>query len=272
MTSLPTRRVLRRLTVLAVAGVLAAGTAACSSNSGGSGDKAKPGGREGSAEVGPPPSDAPTAADPQASIPAPLVPDALVRKTATGGRTVALTFDDGPSPQWTPQVLALLKQYKAKATFCMLGPNAKANPKLVKEVVADGNRLCDHSVTHDEGIAKRPLSRIKYEITTAHDQIVAAAGPGTKVDWFRAPGGDWSPQVRAMAAGYGMRPLDWSDDTRDWQRPGADKILATAEKELKPGGIILMHDAGGDRTQTLAALKQLLPWLVQQGYTFDFPA
>ncbi|WP_406294585.1 polysaccharide deacetylase family protein [Embleya sp. NBC_00888] len=270
MSSLSARRALRSLTVLAVAGALAAGTAACSSDSG---DKAaKPGGREGAAEAGQTPSDAPTAADPNTSVPPPLVPDALVRKSANGGRTVALTFDDGPSPQWTPQVLALLKEYRAKATFCMLGPNAKANPKLVKQVVADGNRLCDHSVTHDEGIAKRPLSRIKYEITTAHDQIVAAGGPGTRVDWFRAPGGDWSPQVRAMAAGYGMRSLDWSDDTRDWQRPGADKILATAERELKPGGIILMHDAGGDRAQTLTALKQLLPWLVQQGYTFDFPA
>ncbi|MGC0421841.1 polysaccharide deacetylase family protein [Embleya sp. AB8] len=269
MTSPATRRNLRSLTVLAVAGVLALGSAACSSDSG---DQAKPGGREGSAEVGPTPSDVPTAADPKASVPPAQVPDALVRRTATGGRTVALTFDDGPSAQWTPQVLALLKQYHAKATFCMIGPNAKANPKLVKEVVADGHRLCDHTVTHDEGIAKRPLSRIKYEITTAHEQIVAAAGPGTKVEWFRAPGGDWSPQVRAMAAGYGMKSLDWSDDTRDWQRPGADKILATAEKELKPGGVILMHDAGGDRAQTLAALKQLLPWLVQQGYTFDFPA
>ncbi|MYW01940.1 polysaccharide deacetylase family protein [Streptomyces sp. SID3343] len=220
----------------------------------------------------PTPSDVPTAADPNASIPPPLVPDTIVRSTATGGRTVALTFDDGPSPQWTPQVLALLKQYDAHATFCMLGPNAKANPNLVKEVVAAGDRLCDHSVTHDEGIAKRPLARIRYEIATAHDQIVAASGSGAAVSWFRAPGGDWSPQVRATAAGFGMRSLDWSVDTRDWERPGTEKILANAKKELKPGGIILMHDAGGERSQTLAALKQLLPWLVQKGYTFAFPA
>ncbi|WP_371483941.1 polysaccharide deacetylase family protein [Kitasatospora sp. NBC_00315] len=194
----------------------------------------------------------------------------IVRGTVDGGRSVALTFDDGPGPA-TGQILDLLAQYHAKATFCEIGPQATAHPALVKRIVAAGHRLCDHTVDHPQPMRTLPHDRQTFEIDTAKDMIVKAGGPGTRVDWFRAPGGDFSPDNRAIARQDGMRPLGWTVDTRDWSRPGAAAIVATAQQELRPGGVILMHDGGGDRSQSVAALGQLLPWLVQQGYTFDFP-
>lgn len=218
------------------------------------------------------PADPPApAANRAADIPPPLVPMGIVRSTTDPGhRTVALTFDDGPDPRWTPKVLALLDQYDVKATFCMVGPNASRHPDLVRRVVAAGHRLCDHSVTHDEQIDKRSAPRVEHEVVSARDEIARAA-PGHDVDWFRAPGGAWSPTVRQVSAAYGMKPLGWSVDTRDWEKPGVDAILDNVRRELRPGGVVLMHDAGGDRTQSVEALARLLPWLKDQGYRFAFP-
>ncbi|MEV7775795.1 polysaccharide deacetylase family protein [Kitasatospora sp. NPDC086791] len=195
----------------------------------------------------------------------------VIGSTASGGRTVALTFDDGPGPA-TGQILDLLAQYHAKATFCEIGQNAAANPAMVKRVLAAGHRLCDHSVHHPQPFAKLPHDRAVSEITAARDMIVQAGGPGTQVGWFRAPGGGFNADNEQITAGLGMSSLGWSVDPRDWSRPGVPAIVSTVQQQLKPGGVILMHDGGGDRSQTVAALKQLLPWLVAQGYTFDFPA
>ncbi|MFE9453081.1 polysaccharide deacetylase family protein [Streptomyces sp. NPDC006739] len=189
----------------------------------------------------------------------------------TAGRTVALTFDDGPG-QATGQILDLLAQYHAQATFCEIGKQAAANPALVKRVIAAGDRLCDHTVDHPQPMSTLPNDKQAHEITDAKNMITKAGGPGTQVKWFRAPGGDFSAENRKIAVQDGLRPLGWTVDTRDWTRPGAASILATAKRELYPGGIILMHDGGGDRSQTVAALRELLPWLTQQGYRFSLPA
>ncbi|NUU23934.1 MAG: polysaccharide deacetylase family protein [Streptomycetaceae bacterium] len=196
--------------------------------------------------------------------------DALVTATAGSGRKVALTFDDGPSTEWTPQVLALLDQYGAKATFCVVGQQARAYPAVLRKVVAKGHRLCDHSENHDERIARLPEAELRIQIGGARDAVLAAL-PGVEIPWFRAPGGSWSRLIRTTAASYGMKPLGWSVDSRDWERGGVDKIIANVKRELRPGGVILMHDGGGDRRQSVAALRKLLPWLIAQGYSFDFP-
>ncbi|WP_042403480.1 polysaccharide deacetylase family protein [Streptacidiphilus carbonis] len=191
--------------------------------------------------------------------------------TGSRGRVVALTFDDGPSPVWTPRILALLAQYHAHATFCEIGPNAKAAPAMVKAIEAAGDRLCDHSVSHNEAMSKWSEQRQTYEIAGAKKMIEDAGGAGTQVDWFRAPGGDFSPLNRHISVQNGLRPLGWTVDSQDWMRPGVPKILSNIHKELVPGAIILMHDGGGDRSQTMAALQQLLPELVSKGYSFEFP-
>ncbi|MFD7903930.1 polysaccharide deacetylase family protein [Kitasatospora sp. NPDC059747] len=224
-----------------------------------------------------PSSASPSTASPSTAAAAPAVPatplsaTSVIGSTASGGRTVALTFDDGPGPA-TQQILDLLAQYNVKATFCEIGQNAAANPGLVKKVLAAGHRLCDHSVHHPQPFQKLPHDKAVAEISGAKDMIVKAAGPGTQVTWFRAPGGGFNADNEHIAAGLGMKSLGWSVDPRDWSRPGVPAIVSTVQSQLRPGGVILMHDGGGDRSQTVAALKQLLPWLVAQGYTFDFPA
>ena len=187
-------------------------------------------------------------------------------------KVVALTFDDGPHPDQTPQVLDLLAEHHAVATFCMVGTQVRRYPGLVREVVDAGMRLCNHTVHHDERLATRPPAVAEKELTDASAALRDAAGDDVPVGYFRAPGGNWTAPLRKTAAQHGMRPLAWSVDPRDWSRPGVAKIVTAVERNVKPGAVILLHDGGGRRDQTVAALRTLLPWLDAQGYRFTFPA
>ncbi len=177
-------------------------------------------------------------------------------------RTVALTFDDGPDPRWTPQVLDLLTRHGAVATFCLLGENAARHPELVADIVEAGMGLCDHSRTHE-------IDPAAPERGLAHDELVELSGTG--IGWFRAPRGEWSESVQIAAGTAGMRPLGWSVDSRDWTRPGADAIVRTVQGQLHPGAVVLLHDGGGPRDQTVEALEELLPWLAAQCYATGLP-
>ncbi|MFF3155488.1 polysaccharide deacetylase family protein [Streptomyces sp. NPDC057910] len=229
--------------------------------SGPGGDDSAPDGSDGSA-------DATGAAGPPGSG---GISETIDHATESGGKSVSITIDDGPSPVWTPKILAVLKQYGVKATFCMIGPQAKADPAMVKKVVADGHRLCDHTVSHDEAMNKKSVDYQSTEVLDAQKMIEDAAG-GAKVQYFRAPGGAFTPDNRHIAAAHGMRPLGWNVDTKDWKQPGTATIVNTVKRELRNGPIVLFHDGGGSRGQTVAALKELLPWLAEEGYTFSFPA
>ncbi|WP_181797993.1 polysaccharide deacetylase family protein [Streptomyces sp. WELS2] len=187
-----------------------------------------------------------------------------------GAHAVNITIDDGPDPVWTPQVLGLLRDNGVKATFCMVGPQAQAHPDLVRQVVAAGHRLCDHTVSHDTGMDHKSEAYQARQITDAERQITEASG-GVRPMYYRAPGGAFTPYSRKLAASHGMRPLGWNVDSKDFERPGSEAIIATVKGELTNGPTILFHDAGGDRAQTVAALRTLLPWLKEQGYSFGFP-
>lgn len=194
----------------------------------------------------------------------------IAHASDAGPRGVNITVDDGPDPTWTPHVLDLLDQYGVKATFCMTGLQAQAHPDLVKDVVAAGHRLCDHSVSHDTTMDKKSEAYQAKEILDAERMITQASG-GVRPMYYRAPGGAFTPYSRKLAASRGMRPLGWNVDTKDFERPGTDAIVATVQRELPNGPTILFHDAGGDRTQTVEALRRVLPRLREQGYDFGFP-
>jgi peptidoglycan/xylan/chitin deacetylase (PgdA/CDA1 family) len=194
----------------------------------------------------------------------------IAHASEAGPRGVNLTIDDGPDPRWTPQVLDVLEQYGAKATFCMVGPQAQAHPDLVKDVVKAGHRLCDHSVSHDTGMDKQSEAYQSQQILDAERMITKASG-GVRPMYYRAPGGAFTPYSRKLAASHGMRPLGWNVDTKDFERPGTDAIVETVQRELANGPTLLFHDAGGDRSQTVEALRRVLPWLAEQGYAFGFP-
>lgn len=187
-----------------------------------------------------------------------------------GARGVNITIDDGPDPAWTPQVLDVLREYGVKATFCMVGTQAQAHPDLVKEVVAAGHRLCDHSVSHDTTMDKKSRAYQSQQILDAERMITEASG-GVRPMYYRAPGGAFTPYSRTLAASRGMRPLGWNVDTKDFEQPGTDAIVAAVERELPNGPTILFHDAGGDRSQTVEALHRILPRLTEEGYSFGFP-
>ncbi|CAL9358344.1 polysaccharide deacetylase family protein [Streptomyces sp. enrichment culture] len=198
------------------------------------------------------------------------VSPSIVHASDGGAHAVNITIDDGPDPVWTPQVLELLRDNGVKATFCMVGPQAQAHPDLVRQVVAAGHRLCDHTVSHDTGMDHESESYQARQIVDAERQITQASG-GVRPMYYRAPGGAFTPYSRKLAASHGMRPLGWNVDSKDFERPGSEAIIATVKRELANGPTILFHDAGGDRSQTVAALRTLLPWLKEQGYSFGFP-
>jgi peptidoglycan/xylan/chitin deacetylase (PgdA/CDA1 family) len=195
-----------------------------------------------------------------------LVPQSHVPCSAAD---VALTIDDGPDPEWTPQILALLQRLDVRATFCVIGRQAKLHPDLVAAVAGAGHLVANHTYTH-RFLASATQERIRSEIGRASDAVSAATG-GHGPTLFRAPGGEWSHAVLAECAAQGLRPLGWSVDPRDWSRPGTTSIVRTLLGKTVPGSIILEHDGGGNRSQTLQALTVALPRLLDAGFRFVQP-
>jgi peptidoglycan/xylan/chitin deacetylase (PgdA/CDA1 family) len=187
------------------------------------------------------------------------------------GTDIALTVDDGPDPTYTPKMLALLAQQGIRATFCMIGRSAAAHPDLVKRVLGGGHHIANHTFSHPMNIAKMPAGAVHTEMARATDAIAKAAGGGYRPTLFRSPGGAWSSTVLGQCSALGLHPLDWSVDPRDWSRPGVQHIVTTIMKQTHPGSIILEHDGGGNREQTLTALGVVLPKLRDAGYTFAQP-
>ena len=180
--------------------------------------------------------------------------------TGTGSDRLALTFDDGPDPRYTPQVLAALREYDVKATFCVVGENAQNHPDLIQAIVADGHTLCNHSWHHDVSLGNRSTDQIRADLLRTNAAIRAAV-PEAPIVWYRQPGGAWTYPVVSVARQLGMTPLHWSVDPSDWQAPGAGKIAATVSTQVGPGSVVLLHDAGGDRQGTVDALRRILPEL-----------
>lgn len=188
--------------------------------------------------------------------------------SVSAGSSVFLTFDDGPDPTWTPQVLDVLARYGVKATFCMVGRYAQANPGLVQRVVAEGHALCNHTQNH-ASLDRLSAAGVESEIGAAQAAITAAAGRAPTV--FRIPYGRGSSTVSAVASGLGLPILGWNVDPSDYTRPGTDQIVTRVSQAVRPGAIVLMHDGGGDRSQTVAALDRLIPVLKAAGYSFGRP-
>jgi peptidoglycan-N-acetylglucosamine deacetylase len=185
-----------------------------------------------------------------------------------GRKVIALTVDDGPSPVYTPQVLRLLARYQVTATFSMVGLEVAAHPAVAREVAAAGHKIINHTWSHIN-LAKRSPVVIADQINRATTAIHQATG--RVPDMFRAPYGAWSPAVLRQCERDGMAPLAWSVDPRDWSRPGVTSIVRNIMHNTRTGSIILEHDGGGNRSQTVAALKIVLPRLLAEGYRFTTP-
>jgi peptidoglycan/xylan/chitin deacetylase (PgdA/CDA1 family) len=178
---------------------------------------------------------------------------------------VALTIDDGPHPEWTPRVLDLLAKHEVKATFCLIGEQIRDNYQLVQLMVEAGHGVANHTWRHPIDINRLPARRVESEIVKTWKVIVEVTGISPRL--FRAPGGNWSPTVFEAVARHGMLPIDWDVDPRDWSRPGVPHVTHELLKG-RGGDILLCHDGGGDRSQTLKSLRTVLPRLQSRGLEF----
>jgi peptidoglycan-N-acetylglucosamine deacetylase len=185
-----------------------------------------------------------------------------------GNKAIALTIDDGPSPLYTPQILDILDKYGVQATFSMVGQNVTYYPSVARDVAQAGHTIINHTWNH-ANLTSLSTSKQVSEITRATDAIHKATGVQPRM--FRAPYGAWSKETLAYCASHNLVPLDWSVDPEDWASPGVRKIVSTIMKTTHTGSIILEHDGGGNRSQTVAALKIAIPQLLDEGYKFAIP-
>jgi peptidoglycan/xylan/chitin deacetylase (PgdA/CDA1 family) len=203
-----------------------------------------------------------TVSDSPATLP-PALKNQVVSQSHTGHHEIALTFDDGPYPYYTAQILSILQRYQVHATFFCVGKNVQNYPLLVQQEYAAGHAIGNHTWDHAD-LTRLSRLGIQREITSASTMIQHTIGVSPTL--LRPPYGAITVSVRAQIVQLHLIPVMWSVDTRDWQRPGANAIIQAVLIHASDGGIVLMHDGGGNRLQTVAALPSIIEGLRQHGY------
>ncbi|NOL43566.1 polysaccharide deacetylase family protein [Kribbella sandramycini] len=186
-------------------------------------------------------------------------------KTPLPAKYVVLTFDDGPDPAYTPKVLEVLKKYDATATFFEVGKNVAKHPELTKAIHAAGHSIQNHTWAHQD-LRHQTASAFRQQVQST-DEAIRAAG-GVVPTCLRPPYGGVSATVRQRAKALGKELVLWTIDSRDWSKPGSPAIVQRVLTGVRNGSVILLHDGGGNRSQTVAALPQILATLKAQGYGF----
>jgi peptidoglycan/xylan/chitin deacetylase (PgdA/CDA1 family) len=182
--------------------------------------------------------------------------------------TVALTFDDGPNPPDTVTLLDLLAREQVPAVFCLVGVQVQAHPDLVRRIVDDGHVLANHSWRHDD-LGELPPDAVRADLQRTLDAIHAVV-PDAPVPFFRAPFGHYGQSI-VVAAELGMRTLDWQLAVEDWDPAPPADVLVERLGGIEPGGVVLLHDGGGDRSATVEAVRRVIPRLRADGWTFTVP-
>jgi cellulose synthase/poly-beta-1,6-N-acetylglucosamine synthase-like glycosyltransferase/peptidoglycan/xylan/chitin deacetylase (PgdA/CDA1 family) len=197
--------------------------------------------------------------------------DTLAPREAPVGRRVALTFDDGPDPRWTPEIAATLKRLDVPATFFEVGEHVVQNPGVVKDLRDDGFGLGNHTFSHADLTSAGDLRSLQISLTESAISGAAGVRPRfIRPPYSATPDAVDSQQERVYAGiardGYVIALANY--DAEDWRRPGVDEIVRNATPPGDRGGVILMHDGGGDRSETVAALQRLVPELRGRGFKF----
>lgn len=208
------------------------------------------------------------------SLPTPYV----VQRTGAAQKMLALTFDDGPDATWTPKILDALEAARAPGTFFVIGENGLEHPQLLNRIITDGSEIGNHTYTHPN-LALASPAETRLQLNATQRMIEAYTGRSTRL--FRAPyfgdaepttADEIGPALEAQKAGYTVVGLHV--DPNDWQRPGADAIVRQVVEQVhaatptNSANIILLHDGGGDRSQTVAALPRIIATLKNDGYRF----
>jgi len=197
------------------------------------------------------------------------MPESITRQGDPGPHKVALTFDDGPDPTWTPKILKILKEKQAPAAFFVLGTQAQHYPDLLERIARDGHEIGNHTYSH-QNLTESGDQQIELELNATTRLIEAVTGRSTA--YFRPPyNSDGTPtqpgEMRALrvARDLGYLTVTQSIDPDDWERPGADALVARVKRQRPDGSVILLHDGGGDRSQTVAALPAIIDYLRGRG-------
>ncbi len=185
---------------------------------------------------------------------------------AVENKWIALTFDDGPDGKYTPQVLDILKENQIKATFFVVGIQAKKYPEVLKRIAEEGHAIGNHSWDHKD-LAKLSAKQVRDEIAK-NDNLIREI-TGRPADLFRPPYGSENETVRREISAAGHRHVLWSVDPRDWDKHrSAEQIANAVKNNTKPGSIVLMHSFGGNLGSSVKALPLIIASLKEKGYTF----
>ncbi|MFF7408536.1 polysaccharide deacetylase family protein [Streptomyces lydicus] len=201
----------------------------------------------------------PSLSGPGASPPHPEVAHVL----STDRREIFLTFDDGPHPRYTPEILRVLRRHETQATFFVIGERAAAFPGLLRDIADQGHVVANHTWTHPQ-LPTLPPGAVRSELGRTSSLIDDVLGAAPTL--ARAPYGAWDDPSLDICNELGMSPVGWAVDSEDWTSPGVPKIVDTVMAEVRPGAIVLSHDGGGGRGQTVGALDRYLPRLLDDGY------
>ncbi|MEH0581489.1 polysaccharide deacetylase family protein [Streptomyces sp. B21-108] len=197
----------------------------------------------------------------------PVRREPLLRMSGRGSAMV-LTFDDGPDPRYTPGILDTLAEYDVRAMFFVCGEMAVDNEDLLERMADDGHIVGNHTWSHPL-LTRLTRRQIRSEMIRTSDVI--EENYGERPRWFRAPYGAWNRAAFQLGAELGMEPLAWTVDSLDWTTPGTNTIVERVEQGAAPGVVVLSHDAGGDRSQSVRALRRYLPQLLDSGYHITVP-
>lgn len=191
----------------------------------------------------------------------------VVRKVRPpkGAKLVALTFDDGPWPVHTEQVLDVLAKHEVKATFFVLGVRVNRKPDVARRIAQEGHLLGNHSLSHRSFPESSP-KEVRKQIDKGREAIKKHTGVET--NWLRPPYGAMDAAAWKVAKKANAKVVRWTVDSEDWRKRGPKKIADRVVKRVKPGAVVLFHDGGGDRRQTVKALPSIITQLKKKGYTF----
>ncbi|KNF07586.1 polysaccharide deacetylase [Gottschalkia purinilytica] len=191
----------------------------------------------------------------------------LVKHGPRDRKMVTLTFDDGPNPVYTPQILDVLKKHNVKANFFVLGKHAEKYPDIILRMKKEGHEIGNHSYSHIN-VEKSSIEEIKAEIIKTQEIVKNITGENPKL--LRPPYGLYNGKIINMSKEMDLKIVLWTyyQDPKDWSSPGVDHIVEIVTTKIKNGDIILLHDHNEKESHTVEALKTIIPKLTEMGYEF----
>ncbi len=194
-----------------------------------------------------------------------IKPVVISRRRSSTTKAIALTFDDGPQPTYTPEILDILAEHHAKATFFVLGIYANKYPQIIRRQIAEGHEVAIHSWAHSN-FTKLSNSAAAADIARCQKLLHSIAGASVSLNWFRPPYGAKSATVERVISDAGLRTAMWSVDPADWRQPGSGAIYQHIMSHAYSGAVVLMHDGPVHRGGTVSALRRIIPGLQKRGY------